>query len=85
MTEFQFIENMAFFQRRFEKLHFRLIYEMNDYIRSNPAHNSLWLKRMEFYSNYITLTAQWNLVLKNFNSDLPGLPDKAGPHINFNH
>ena len=74
MTEFQFIADTAYYQRRFEKLHLKLIYDMNSYIRSNPVHNSVWLNRIQFYSDYITLTYQWVNVLKKFNSDLTGVP-----------
>ncbi|MEI7526813.1 MAG: hypothetical protein WCJ95_20860 [Mariniphaga sp.] len=77
MTEFQFIENMAFYQRRFEKLHFKLICEMSFYIRGNPVHNSQWVHRMESYSNLITLTAQWVALLQQFNSDLTGVPEQV--------
>ena len=79
MTEFQFIENMAFYQRRFEKLHFKLICEMNYYIRSNPVHNRYWLHKIQLYTDYITLTSEWITILKNFNSGLTGAPDKVRP------
>ena len=77
MTEFQFIENTRFYQRRFENLHFKLIRELSRYLRTNPIHNSCWVHQIEFYSMYITLTSEWISVLKNFNNSLTGEPDKV--------
>ena len=69
MTKFQFLENMAFYQRRFEQLYFTIIRDMNYYIRQNPVHDRVFYRKIERYSSLITLTADRINVLKSFNSD----------------
>lgn len=93
MTEFQFLENMAFYQRRFERLYFTIIRELNSYIRQNPVHDPAFYRMIERYSSLITLTCAWINLLKAFNSDKytnifkitdhydspTGVPDKVRP------
>ena len=69
MTEFQFLENLEFYQRRFEKLHHRIIRDMSLYIRNNPVYDSTFFNTVLKYCVNITLTASWIKLLKNFNSD----------------
>ena len=69
MTEFQFLENLEFYQRRFEKLHHKIIRDMNLYIRKNPVYDSTFFNTVLKYSLNITLTASWIKLLKDFNSD----------------
>ena len=69
MTEFQFLENLEFYQRRFEKLHHRIIRDMSLYIRSNPVYDSTFFNTVLKYSLNITVTASWIKLLKDFNSD----------------
>ena len=69
MTEFQFLENLEFYQRRFEILHQRIVREMSLYIRKNHVHDSMFFKTILEFSVNITLTAAWIKVLKDFNAD----------------
>ena len=69
MTEFQFLENLEFYQRRFEKLHQKIVRDMSLYIRKNPVYDSVFFKTILNYSINITLTAAWIKLLKDFNSD----------------
>ena len=69
MTEFQFLDNMAFYQRRFERLHFTIIRDMKRYVAQNPIHDSAFIKKIEGFSYDITLTGQWIKLLKDFNAD----------------
>ena len=69
MTEFQFLENLDFYQRRFEKLHFKIVKDMNLYILKNHVYDSIFFNTVEKYSVNITLTASWIKLLKDFNSD----------------
>ena len=69
MTEFQFLENLEFYQRRFEKLHQKIVRDMSLYIRKNPVYDSVFFKTILSYSVNITLTAAWIKLLKDFNSD----------------
>jgi len=68
MTEFQFLENLEFYQRRFEKLHQRIVGDMSLYIRKNHVHDSVFFKTILQFSVNITLTAAWIKLLKDFNS-----------------
>ena len=69
MTEFQFLENLEFYQRRFEKHHHRFIRDLNLYIRMNRIHDSVFYNTVLNYSVNITLTASWIKLLNDFNSD----------------
>lgn len=69
MTEFQFLENLEFYQRRFEKLHQKIVRDMSLYIRKNPVYDSTFFKTIQNYSVNITLTAAWIKLLKDFNAD----------------
>src|SRR5665647_3019883 len=69
MTEFQFLENLEFYQRRFEKHYHRFISDLNLYIRINRVHDSVFFNNVLNYSLNITLTASWIKLLKDFNSD----------------
>ena len=75
MNEFQFREDIHFYQRRFEQLRFRLIRDLNYYLRTNPAFNRAALRKIENYSTLITLTGCWIKLLKDFN-DSNGVPDE---------
>jgi len=69
MTEFQFLENLEFFQRRFETLHFKIVKDMNHYILNNHVYDSTFFNTVGNFSANITLTASWIKLLKDFNSD----------------
>jgi len=69
MTEFQFLENLEFYQRRFEQLHQKIVRDMSLYIRKNPVYDSTFFKTILNFSANITLTAAWIKLLKDFNSD----------------
>jgi len=69
MTEFQFLENLEFYQRRFEKHHHQFIRDLNFYIRNNRVHVSVFFNTVLNYSLNITLSASWIKLLKDFNSD----------------
>ena len=69
MTEFQFLENLEFYQRRFENHHHKFIRDLNLYIRNNRVHDSVFFNTVLNYSLNITLTASWIKLLKYFNSD----------------
>jgi len=69
MTEFQFLENLEFYQRRFEKHHHKFILDLNLYIRNNRVHDSVFFNTVLNYSLNITLSASWIKLLKDFNSD----------------
>ncbi|HZK92633.1 MAG TPA: hypothetical protein VFC67_00395 [Prolixibacteraceae bacterium] len=69
MTEFQFLENLEFYQRRFEKHHHKFIRDLNFYIRMNRVHDRVFFNTVLNYSLNITLTASWIKLLKDFNSD----------------
>ena len=69
MTEFQFLENLEFYQRRFEKYHHQFIRDLNLYIRNNRVHDGVFYNTVLNYSLNITLSASWIKLLKNFNSD----------------
>ncbi len=69
MDEFQFLENMDFYQKRFENLQYNLIRDMNRYIAQHPVHNSVYMNRIKHYSCNITITSLWIELLKDFNSD----------------
>ena len=56
MTENQFLEEMSFYQRRFERLHRAIIKDMKQYINKNPAYDSTFYKTVENISANITLT-----------------------------
>ena len=69
MTESQFLENMAFYQRRYEHLHYTIIRKMNDYIRTNPIRDSAYYRKIDAFSCEIWVTSFGITILKNFNSD----------------
>jgi hypothetical protein len=69
MTDFQFLENMAFYQRRYEHLHYTIIRKMNDYIRTNPIHDSAYSRKIDTFSCEIWVTSFGISILKDFNSD----------------
>jgi hypothetical protein len=69
MTEFQFLENMAFYQRRFEYLHYSIVRKLNSYIRTNPVHDLAFYRKIDTLSSQICLTYYAIEILKDFNSD----------------
>ncbi len=69
MTEVQFLQNLEFYQRQFEKLHRSLVNEMNLYMRQTRFYDSSYYRKILNYSVYITLTGAWIKLLKDFNSD----------------
>ena len=93
MTENQFLEEISFYQCRFERLHRAIIKDMKQYIHKNPAYDSTFYKTVENYSANITITGEWVKLLRGFNSNkykhflrFPnefninnGVPDKVRP------
>ena len=69
MTENQFLEEMSFYQRRFERLHRSIIKDMKQYIYKNPAYDSSFYKTVENFSANITLTGEWVRLLRSSNSN----------------
>ena len=69
MTENQFLEDMSFYQRRFERLHRAIIKDMKQYINKNPAYDSAFYKTIESFSANITITGEWVKLLRDFNSN----------------
>ena len=69
MTENQFLEDMTFYQRRFERLHRAIIKDMKLYIHKNPAYDSTFYKTVESFSANITLTGEWVRLLRSYNSN----------------
>ncbi len=69
MTENQFLEDVSFYQRRFEKLHRAIIKDMKLYIHKNPAYDSTFYKTVESFSANITLTGEWVRLLRSYNSN----------------
>ena len=69
MTENQFLEEMSFYQRRFERLHRAIIKEMKQYINKNPAYDSAFYKTIEDFSADITITGEWVKLLRSYNSN----------------
>ena len=69
MTENQFLEEMSFYQRRFERLHRSIIKDMKQYIYKNPAYDSSFYKTVESLSANITLTGEWVKLLRRTNSN----------------
>jgi len=69
MTENQFLEEMSFYQRRFERLHRAIIKDMKQYINKNPAFDSAFYKTIEGLSSDITLTGEWVKLLRSCNSN----------------
>ena len=69
MTENQFLEEMSFYQRRFERLHRAIIKDMKLYIHKNPAYDSTFYKTVESFSANITLTGEWVRLLRSYNSN----------------
>jgi hypothetical protein len=82
MTEFQFLENLEFYQRRFEQLHQRIIRDMSLYIRKNQVHDSVFFKTILQFSVNITLTAAWIKLLKDFNADKYSKVLRFSPEFN---
>ena len=68
MTEYQFLEELSFSQRRFERLHRAIIKDMKQYINKNLAYNSSFYKTVESFSANITITSEWVKLLRSFNS-----------------
>ena len=68
MTENQFLDDMSFYQRRFERLHRAIIKDMKQYISKNPAYDSTFYKTIESFSANITITGEWVKLLRRFNS-----------------
>jgi len=93
MTENQFLEEMSFYQRRFERLHRAIIQDMKVFINKNPAYDSSFYKTIEGFSADITITGEWAMLLRRFNSNKNkhflrflnefninnGVPDKVRP------
>ena len=69
MTENQFLEEMSFYQRRFERLHRAIIKDMKQYINKNPAYDSMFYKTVEGFSANITITGVWVKLLRSYNSN----------------
>jgi len=69
MTENQFLEEMSFYQRRFERLHRAIIKEMKQFIHNHPAYDSSFYKTVESLSANITLTGEWVKLLRSTNSN----------------
>ena len=69
MTENQFLEEISFYQRRFERLHRAIIKDMKQYIHKNPAYDSTFYKTVESLSANITLTGEWVNLLSSYNSN----------------
>ena len=69
MTENQFLEEMSFYQRRFERLHRAIIKNMKQYINKNPAYDSAFYKTIEGFSSDITITGEWVKLLRSYNSN----------------
>jgi hypothetical protein len=69
MTENQFLEEMSFYQRRFERLHRAIIKNMKQYINKNPAYDSTFYKTIEGFSSDITITGEWVKLLRSYNSN----------------
>ena len=67
MTENQFLEEMSFYQRRFERLHRAIIKDMKQYIHKNPAYDSAFYKTVESFSADITITGEWVKLLRSYN------------------
>ena len=88
MTENQFLEEMSFYQRRFERLHRAIIKDMKQYINKNPAYDGTFYKTVENFSANITITGEWVKLLRSYNSkkytpilrftnNYNGVPDKV--------
>ena len=69
MTENQFLEDLSFYQRRFERLHRAIIKDMKQYIHKNPAYDSTFYKTVEGFSASITITGEWVKLLRRYNSN----------------
>ena len=69
MTENQFLEEMSFYQHRFERLHRAIIKDMKQHITKNTAYDSTFYKTVESYSANITITGEWVKLLRSFNSN----------------
>jgi hypothetical protein len=69
MTENQFLDDMSFYQRRFERLHRAIIKDMKQYINKNTAYDSTFYKTVESFSANITITGEWVKLLRSFNSN----------------
>ena len=69
MTENQFLEEMSFYQRRFERLHRAIIKDMKEFINKNPSYDSTFYKTVESFSANITLTGEWVKLLRSYNSN----------------
>jgi len=93
MTENQFLEDISFYQRRFERLHRAIIKDMKKYINNNLAYDSTFYKTVEGLSADITITGEWVKLLRGFSSNKyvnmlrlnkeinthNGVPDKVRP------
>ena len=69
MTENQFLEELSFYQRRFERLHRAIIKDMKVFINKNPAYDSIFYKTVEGFSANITITGEWVKLLRSYNSN----------------
>ena len=69
MTENQFLEEISFYQCRFERLHRAIIKDMKQYIHKNPAYDSTFYKTVEGFSANITITGEWIKLLRSYNSN----------------
>jgi len=69
MTENQFLEELSFYQRRFERLHRAIIKDMKQYIDKNPTYDSRFYKTIEGFSANITITGEWVKLLRGFSSN----------------
>lgn len=68
MTENQFLEDVFFYQRRFERLHRAIIKDMKQFIHKHPAYDSSFYKTVESLSANITITGEWVKLLRSYSS-----------------
>ena len=85
MTENQFLEDISFYQRRFERLHRAIIKDMKQYITKNPAYDSTFYKTVESFSASITITGEWVKLLRSINSNKYARILRIPNEFNSNH
>ena len=85
MTENQFLEDVSFYQRRFEKLHRAIIKDMKQFIHKHPAYDSSFYKTVESLSANITITGEWVKLLRSINSNKYARILRIPNEFNGNH
>jgi len=85
MKENQFLEEMSFYQRRFERLHRAIIKDMKQYINKNPSFDSAFYKTIEGFSSDITITGEWVKLLRSYNSNKYKLFLRFSNEFNINN